>query len=166
MVPTLALMSRRLKLSLPALADIAAPVFAFGLAVGKIGCFLAGCCHGTPTQVPWAVTFNHPDSLAEPKGVPLHPSQLYEAAAWFALMAALLVFRQRRSFPGEAFLAFVVGFCGLRSGFELLRANSVFIGPFTSYQWISIPSTLLAAGVWIWLRRRNRNTPAEAVPSV
>src|SRR3989339_541590 len=59
-------------------ADIMAPSIALAHFFGRIGCFFAGCCYGKYCDLPWAVTFNHPDSLA-PTGIPLHPTQLYEA---------------------------------------------------------------------------------------
>ncbi len=58
-------------------ADWACPSLAFGHALGRLGCFSAGCCHGRPTASHWAVTFTDPNALA-PLGIPLHPTQLYE----------------------------------------------------------------------------------------
>ena len=54
-----------------------------GHALGRVGCFLAGCCFGKPTSLPWGVTFTDPHSLVarEYLGVPLHPTQLYEVLA-------------------------------------------------------------------------------------
>ena len=57
--------------------------------VVKIGCFLGGCCHGMPTDVPWGVTFPVESVCARP-GVPLHPTQLYDAAAPLLIGAGLL----------------------------------------------------------------------------
>ena len=55
---------------------------------GRIGCFIAGCCYGIPTKLPWAITYTDQASLA-PCGIPLHPVQLY-AAAWLFLGFLLL----------------------------------------------------------------------------
>ena len=57
-------------------ADIMAPSIAIGQAIGRWGCFFAGCCYGVKTDVPWAITFTDPNSLA-PLGIPLHPTQIY-----------------------------------------------------------------------------------------
>lgn len=57
--------------------DWLAPALAFGHALGRLGCFSAGCCYGTPTEKPWGIVFTHPQSLA-PLDIPLHPTQLYE----------------------------------------------------------------------------------------
>ena len=68
---------------LPALraADLCAPALALGHAFGRVGCFLAGCCHGRPSSCALSVTFTDPASEVNPLylGVPLHPTQLYEA---------------------------------------------------------------------------------------
>jgi len=51
--------------------NILAPAVALGLAVGRIGCLLRGCCHGEPTSLPWGIDFGD--------GVPRHPTQIYES---------------------------------------------------------------------------------------
>ena len=48
---------------------------------GRIGYFMAGCCYGAPSHLPWAVTFTNPQTLC-PLKEPLHPAQLYEAFLW------------------------------------------------------------------------------------
>src|SRR5579864_9007570 len=69
---------RTKKYSVGVVADCLAPALAVGQAVGRLGCFFAGCCYGKPTSAPWAVTFKDPASLA-PLGVDLHPTQIYES---------------------------------------------------------------------------------------
>ena len=52
--------------------------------IGRFGCLLAGCCYGRPSDVPWAITFTDPVAAANvgtPLGIPLHPTQLYDAGA-------------------------------------------------------------------------------------
>jgi len=79
---------RRRGLSFWKLADTAAPALIVGQAIGRIACLLNGDAYGKPTGLPWAITFTNPDSLA-PKGIPLHPTQLYEFD-WDLLVFALL----------------------------------------------------------------------------
>src|SRR5690349_11040002 len=78
------------KTKLPPLltADVFAPGIALGHGIGRLGCFSAGCCWGIECHRPWAVTFTDPASQA-PLGKPLHPTQLYEAFAEFAIFAFL-----------------------------------------------------------------------------
>ncbi len=61
--------------------DVFAPGVALGHAIGRVGCFMAGCCWGTECSLPWAVRFTNPDAAeltGVPLNTPLHPSQLYE----------------------------------------------------------------------------------------
>ena len=70
--------------NLPVLAtsDLFAPGLAIGHGIGRLGCFAAGCCWGKPTHLPWAVTFTNKNATTGvPLGIPLHPTQLYEALA-------------------------------------------------------------------------------------
>lgn len=72
------------------IVDWFAPSLAFGHALGRLGCFFAGCCYGVPIENLWGVTFSHPHSLVpwELREVPLHPTQIYE----FVLLNFLGVF--------------------------------------------------------------------------
>src|SRR5207248_2112897 len=75
---------RQKGLPMLATADVLAPGIALGHSIGRLGCFAAGCCWGAPTNLPWAVTFSKPeahDLVGVPLGIPLHPTQLYEALA-------------------------------------------------------------------------------------
>jgi phosphatidylglycerol:prolipoprotein diacylglycerol transferase len=74
----LAVFARNKKVPFWLLADLFAPAVALGQAVGRVGCLFAGCCFGHGCALPWAITFRHSESLA-PLGMPLHPTQLYDA---------------------------------------------------------------------------------------
>jgi phosphatidylglycerol:prolipoprotein diacylglycerol transferase len=88
-------------------ADVFAPSIALGQAIGRIGCFAAGCCYGAPWDPPLCVTFTHPESLA-PRGVPLFPSQLFAFASGAVVFAVLLAYRPRRRAPGQVFWLYLV----------------------------------------------------------
>ena len=60
-----------------------------GQAIGRIGCTMAGCCYGSPCELPWAITFTDPNSLA-PVNIPLHPTQLYHCLAGLITFGILL----------------------------------------------------------------------------
>jgi len=90
-------------------------------ALGRVGCFLSGCCYGSRSDVPWAVTFRHGHGL---NGVPLHPTQLYEAGGELAIFAFLwLCPRRRARFPGQMALTYLALYAGLRFLTELLRGD-------------------------------------------
>ena len=74
-----------------ATADVLAPGVVIGQAIGRLGCFAAGCCYGKGATVPWAVTF--PDIYAArqvgtPLDTPLHPTQIYESLATLLIFAS------------------------------------------------------------------------------
>jgi len=95
---------RRLKLPVAVTLDCLTPALALGQAVGRLGCFSAGCCYGTACGLPWAVTFTDPTARSfsgTPLDLPLHPVQLYTFLANLLVMALLLGFRRRRRFAGQ-----------------------------------------------------------------
>ena len=134
------------------LADAAAPGALLGQAIGRIGCFLSGDAYGLPTTVPWAVIFTHPAALA-PRGIPLHPVQLYEAALDLVLLAALWAVRRRVSVSGGAFLFYVAGYGAIRLLTEVFRGDRVEL--VWGLSWLQAASlALLAAALlalgWRW----------------
>lgn len=107
--------------------DLFAPGIALGYMVGRMGCLLAGCCFGRPTDVAWAVTFTDPVAnlnVGTPLNVPLHPTQLYESAAGlFILLLLLGVERLGRAFQGRTFWLFVLVYSVLRFIIEFYRGD-------------------------------------------
>ena len=104
------------------LADLISPLIALGLSFGRIGCFLAGCCYGKETSLPWAVVFRNPDSLAR-LNVPLHPTQLYDAANGLALFFFLSWMEKRKSFNGQIFWLFLFLYSMTRFFIEIFRGD-------------------------------------------
>lgn len=97
-----ALWTRRGKIDQLKLADLFAPILAFTYAMGRIGCFLNGCCYGKRCDLPWAANFPHHHELGI-EVFPRHPTQLY-ATAWEILVLLLLLFLERKSRrPGVIF---------------------------------------------------------------
>jgi phosphatidylglycerol:prolipoprotein diacylglycerol transferase len=95
---------RHNKLPVLAVSDAFAPGVAIGHAIGRLGCFAAGCCWGKECHLPWAVTFKNPEAYGltgVPLGVPLHPAQLYESATEALLFAFLYWRYQKPHAPGQ-----------------------------------------------------------------
>ncbi len=96
---------------------------------GRLGCFLAGCCHGRPTDVPWAVVFTDPRAMVPPEwlGVPLHPAQLYEAFGNACIAAALyaLLRRSETKAPGLVAAAYFAAYGVERFFLEFYRGDTV-----------------------------------------
>ena len=98
-------------LPLRATADALAPGVALGQAIGRLGCFAAGCCYGTTCDLPWAVTYTHPESGAAHTaffGVPLHPVQVYTTLLHLGILGILLGVRRARRWQGQVFSAWMV----------------------------------------------------------
>jgi phosphatidylglycerol---prolipoprotein diacylglyceryl transferase len=107
-------------------ADCIAPGLALAQGLGRTGCFLAGCCWGTPTQWPFAVTFT--SELAHSiTGVPLHfrlhPTQLYEASLVLLVIPFLMWLRKTKTFQGEVILIYVLYYAVARFFLEFFRGD-------------------------------------------
>ncbi len=102
--------------------DIFAPSLAIGHAIGRLGCFSAGCCYGKPTDLPWGVTFTDPHSLAI-IGIPLHPTQLYESFAEIGNFAVLLILRKYKKFDGQLVWTYVLIYSVIRFIIEFFRGD-------------------------------------------
>lgn len=134
------------------IADIFAPSIAIGHAIGRLGCLSAGCCYGRQAEdLPWAITFLNPDSLAK-IGIPLHPTQLYESSGEFLNFIILITLRRYQSFKGQLFWTYILLYSVLRFIVEFFRGDEVrgyiFSGISTS-QGISIIMAIIAATVII-----------------
>ena len=149
---------RRKGLSVLKTADIMAPSIAFGQFVGRIGCFFAGCCYGKTCDLPWAVIFTHPESLA-PKGVPLHPVQLYSSLNGLFIFLVLMGIRRIKGFEGQIFWAYVLLYAVTRSILEDFRGDErgMFVGGLLSTsQLIGLIMAVIAITMMIILLRRRK----------
>ncbi|MBW2020073.1 MAG: prolipoprotein diacylglyceryl transferase [Deltaproteobacteria bacterium] len=147
---------RRKGLPILKTADIMAPSIAFGQFVGRIGCFFAGCCYGRNCDLPWAVTFTHPESLA-PKGVPLHPTQLYSSLNGLLIFLVLKRLMRNKGFEGQIFWTYVFLYAVTRSILEHFRGDDrgmLFGGMLSSSQFIGLIMAVIAIVMMIILRRR------------
>jgi phosphatidylglycerol:prolipoprotein diacylglycerol transferase len=160
-VPTALWYVRRSGLRLWPTADIWAPSLAIGHAIGRIGCFCAGCCYGRPAEgLPWAVTITAADTLAV-KGVPLHPTQLYESAAELVNFLVLITLRKRQSFQGQLFWVYILNYSVIRSVVEIFRGDMVrgFLVPgFSISQGISV---LMFASALVMMAILRKKRPAS-----
>ena len=155
---------------MPALAtcDAFSPGLALGHAIGRVGCFAAGCCYGKPTNHFWGVTFTNPLAqtwVGTPLNVPLEPTQLFESAVELANFFILMWMLKRRKFDGQIFGAYLFLYGIARYFLEFIRDDpgrgSVFGGIMTGTQLISIGLVLLGGLIW-WLRPSPKRLPAVA----
>ncbi len=103
-------------------ADIAAISLPLGHFLGRLGCFSAGCCYGKACDLPWAVTFHNPESLA-PLNLPVHPTQLYESGANLLVFLLLFAFRKSKRYDGQLFWIYMALYGVNRSIIESFRAD-------------------------------------------
>jgi phosphatidylglycerol:prolipoprotein diacylglycerol transferase len=136
----------------------AAPVWH---AFGRLGCFMAGCCFGRPTDMPWGVTFRDPRSMVDAAllGHPIHPTQLYEAGGDLVLAALLYRFalravEQRRQPPGTVAVCYFIGYSLIRFIVEFYRGDTVAIGRFTAAQGFSVLFIVGAITTYFYSARR------------
>jgi len=142
---------RHNKLPVLAVSDTFAPGVAIGHAIGRLGCFAAGCCWGKECHLPWAITFKNQDANAltgVPLNVPLHPAQLYESITEALLFAFLYWRYQRPHNPGQ-----IIGLYLLISSiarflieFERFHEQALPFGlPFSITQWIALALAITGA---------------------
>jgi len=149
-------------------ADVFAPGIALGHAIGRLGCFAAGCCWGRPTKLPWGVTFTNPlanEFVGVPLGIKLHPTQLYESAAEFLIFGILYWRIHRQHPPGAIISLYLLLYSTARFLVEFVRFHeqrNPFGGPLNTSQWISLALAALGAGYLLRLRGRQRATQLGA----
>ena len=137
---------------IPVLAA-ATPALAIGQLLGRIGCFLVGDDYGRPTSLPWGVAF--PRGLP-PTDVPVHPTQLYEAA-FLGVLAWLLIRWRRKGVSDRTVLGRYFVLAGLfRFALEFVRVNVRVLGPFTVAHLFA--SVVVLLGVAILMTGRTRST--------
>lgn len=116
--------------------DALVPAIGIGLAIGRIGCFLRGCCCGQVTRLPWGVDFGD--------GLRRHPTELYEAAfglIWFAASV-----NRPKGERGALFDLFMLSYFSFRFGLEFIRTEEVVRFGLTGFQLVCIPVVLWIGG--------------------
>jgi len=137
-------------------ADIMAPSVVLAHFFGRIGCFFAGCCYGKYCDLPWAVIFRNPDSLA-PQGLPLHPTQLYSALNNLAIFLFLFFFRKHKKYDGQLFWLYVLMYGITRSFIEIFRADfrgEFFYGTYSISQVVGGIMAVVSLTMLFILRKR------------
>jgi len=157
------------KLPLLPVFDISAAALPLAHALGRLGCFAAGCCFGKPTALPWGVIFTNEQAArlaGTPLGVSLHPTQLYEAAAEFLNFLLLVWLGARQKFDGQILGAYFMLYGTERAIIEFFRGDPgrtlMFHGSVSLMQIVSVGLIFTGAGLW-WrgLRRVGVSPPTD-----
>lgn len=158
---------RRHRLPLGRVADLAAPAIAVGQAIGRFGCFAAGCCYGKVCDLPWAVTFTDPRTFeltGAPLGIALHPTQVYHALSNLAVFVITVAVMRRRRFYGQVFWVYVLSYSVLRFIVEIFRGDTargvILDGHLSTSQLIALPAAILALYMLYRLGRGSRSREA------
>ena len=152
--------ARRRHLPVLAVFDVAAPAAAIGQAIGHLGCLVGGDSYGVPTDLPWAIVYRNPGAMA-PLGIPLHPTQAYEAILLALLFIGLWLGRARLGRLGDGATAamYLLGLAVARFALFYLRDEpNVLLGLKTA-QVIGLAIAALAVALLIRARQgRARRT--------
>jgi phosphatidylglycerol:prolipoprotein diacylglycerol transferase len=143
--------------------DAFAPGVALGQAIGRLGCFAAGCCWGKECDLPWGVRFRSNFAAPVPLDKTLHPVQLYESAA--DLLIFWILYRQfgRSARSGQVIGLYLILYSVARFIIEFFREHEqALAGPFSLTQWIALG--FLGLGIGICFRARQSPLMAPAKP--
>ena len=145
--------------------DALTPGLVIAHVFGRFGCLSAGCCYGKPTGTGFGVRLYSDLVDGNLRGVPLHPTQLYEAGALFILFWGLLSIFKHKKFDGQVALSYLIAYPIIRSIVEVFRGDEIrgFIieDVISTSQFISI-LVFFTAFVVLVLRLRQTKGPAAA----
>ena len=149
---------RRRGMNYLAAADLMIPSVALGIGLTRIGCFLAGCCHGHPCDLPWAVRFpagSPADQLFGP--VAVHPSQLYASLGGLAIFGLLLWWQRLSDRRGETIGRFLLLYGVDRFLVDFTRyyeSSQQMMFGWSNNQWISVGMVLVGLALMLTARGR------------
>ena len=126
--------------------SFAAPVAA-AIAVGRLACFSAGCCHGTVTDLPWAVDFGD--------GLGRHPTQLYEFGFHLACAVILIRLQSQGLFRGQLIKLYIIAYLVYRFATEYIRPEPKLWLDLSAYQWAALLFVPIFALLWLRDSRRS-----------
>ncbi len=141
-IPVMLWFFKKHKLPVRGMLDIMAITTCIVHAIGRLGCFAAGCCYGKPTGSSFGVVFSDPLCVAKPLHTHLHPTQLYDAGQIFLILLILLWIGKKKQFDGQVFLSYLILYAIGRGIVEIFRGDIsrgfVIDGILSNSQFISI----------------------------
>lgn len=145
---TLAVMFIKYKLKIKEKkGNLFAPGIAIGVVIGRIGCFLVGCCYGIKTALPWGVDFGD--------GIFRHPTQIYESI-FMLIMFFVLLYRRKKAKPGQLFYLLMNSYFIFRFFEEFIREEPrLFLG-LTIFQYISLGCLIFINAKYLYEKRTNK----------
>lgn len=148
------------KLSFAKYFDLVMPEIAIAQGFGRIGCFLAGCCYGAPTDSFCGVIF--PEGSLAPSGVKLLPTQLFMSAGDFLIALVLILYSRKNKVDGNIGAGYLILYGVGRFLIEFLRNDARgSVGVLSTSQFISIFIVAIGVGLFVWNTMRNRKKGEE-----
>lgn len=155
--------ARRHAYNLWEVGDLWSPAAAIGQSIGRIGCFMAGCCYGKPTDHFWGVIFTNPKSIA-PLHIPIHPTQLYSSFINLIIFIVLIILSRKKRFKGQVMLWFLILHSTGRLLLERFRGDDrgmVFGGAWTVTQLLTVIVLIAAIITLFILKSRSERDPMD-----
>lgn len=146
------------KLDVLSYFDILVPSVSINQALGRVGCFLAGCCYGRPTNSPLGVIF--PEGSLAPTGVKVLPTQLFSAAGNMLIAVVLILYARKSKWKGSVVSFWLILYSIGRFIIEIFRNdNRGSVGMLSTSQFISIFA--LIGGILLLFITKKLNLPAD-----
>jgi phosphatidylglycerol:prolipoprotein diacylglycerol transferase len=156
--------------------DSAVPAVALGYAIARIGCFLNGCCYGTLSDLPWAVRFPYGTEafathfarglveMDDALSLPVHPTQLYHAAAGLILFLMLRRWQEKRL--GSRLTVAMLSYGAIRFALQFVRGDATPVLGFLDVNQIFILLFILFAGLLWWRLGREQTASRQVMPAL
>lgn len=159
-IPAMLWFFRKYKIPTLEMLDIMAITTGIVHMLGRMGCFMAGCCHGIPWEGPLAVIFTDPVCLARPLNTPLHPTQLYSFSMILLVTSCSFLLKQKKQFHGQVFISYLILYSIGRAIIEVYRGDQnrgYIIEDYVSHSQLFALIFILVAGYfYLKLKRKDK----------
>lgn len=138
-------------------ADLIIPTVALAQGIGRIGCFMAGCCYGKETTSIWGVEF--PENALAPSGIKLFPIQLCFSLFDFMMFIALIIISKKENYKGKIFCLYFIFYAIGRFVLEYFRGDTErgSIGLFSTSQFVSIFILIIGLALLLIMKKMDKN---------
>ena len=162
---TLVLYTKKKNMDTALVLDMFLPTVSLAQGIGRIGCFLAGCCYGKPTDLPIGITFT--SSGYAPNGISLYPTQLMMSAGDFVIAAILFRYAKNNKFKGSVGTLYLILYGTGRFLIEFFRGDPRgTVGPLSTSQFISVIFVIIGLMSYYLVKKKMSGTvPDEPVVS-
>ncbi len=133
---------------------------AVAVAIGRMSCFVAGCCYGTPTTLPWGIRY----PLADGGQLTRHPTQIYESIFHLLIALVMTVLSQNGIWRGQLVKFYIISYLAYRWFTEFIRPEPKMWFAFTGYQWFAIGVIPIFAWLW-WRDARHLASSGRRLPT-